>query len=107
MHDPARHVHHAVSSSITTMPPEPSIERPWRRVVSMAMSISSALKTGQELPPGITAFSFLPFAHAAGHFVNELLHVHAQGNFINPGFVYAARNAKQSCAAIFRRAAIA
>ena len=43
----------------------------------MATSISSAFSTGQDDPPGITAFSFLPFANAAADFVDHLLQVEA------------------------------
>ena len=50
-----------VSSSITTTPPEPSIEPALAsESKSMATSHSSAFSSGQELPPGITALSFLP-----------------------------------------------
>ena len=50
-----------VSSSITTTPPEPSMDPALAsESKSMGTSISSAFSRGQELPPGITAFSFLP-----------------------------------------------
>ena len=61
-----------VSSSMITVPPEPSIEPILAtESKSMATSISSAVSSGQELPPGITAFSFLPPRHAAGNFFDQ------------------------------------
>jgi len=71
----------------------------------MAMSISSALNTGQELPPE-SPLSASCVAHAAGHFVNELLHVHAERNFVDPWFIDRGRKHRAVVAAIFRRAAI-
>ncbi len=51
----------SVVSSRTTTPPEPSMLFAFARVSkSIAMSHSSAFRTGQDEPPGTTAFSFLP-----------------------------------------------
>ncbi len=50
-----------VSSSRTTVPPEPSMLFTLAsESKSIAMSHSSAFSSGQEEPPGTTAFSFLP-----------------------------------------------
>src|SRR6266851_1611876 len=50
-----------VSSSITTTPPEPSIEPAFAtESKSIATLISSAVNRGQELPPGMTACGFFP-----------------------------------------------
>ena len=48
------------SSAMTTIPADPSMEpirARWSK--SRGTSISSAVKTAAELPPGITAFNFL------------------------------------------------
>ena len=51
-----------VSSSMTMMPHEPSSEPALAtESKSIATSISSAVKTGTDEPPGMTAFSCLPF----------------------------------------------
>ncbi len=50
-----------VLSSMTMMPAEPSRDPALAtESKSMATSISSAVNTGTEEPPGITAFSFRP-----------------------------------------------
>ena len=50
-----------VSSSMTTTPPEPSMEPILaRESKSIGTSISPAVNTGQDEPPGMTHFNFLP-----------------------------------------------
>src|SRR5215472_1800115 len=39
---------------------------------------------------------FLPAAHAAGHFIDELLHVHAERNLIDAGLVHVAGDAEKA-----------
>src|SRR6266436_1153077 len=51
-------------------------------------------------------FKLFAVGNAAGHFVDELFHVHAQRNFINAGLVDVAGYAEQARTAIFRSAAI-
>ena len=43
--------------------------------------------TGQDEPPGTTAFSFLPSANAAADFVDHLLQVEAHRQFVDAGLV--------------------
>ncbi len=56
-----------VSSSMTMMPHEPSSDPAFAtESKSIATSISSAVNTGTDDPPGMTAFSCLPSVNAAG-----------------------------------------
>ena len=54
----------------------------------------------------MTAFSFLPFAHAAADFVDHAHQVEAQRQFVNAGLVDMAGEAEQPRAAVLRRAEI-
>src|SRR5579859_2531141 len=51
-------------------------------------------------------FEFFAVGNAAGHFVDELFHVHAERNFVDAGLIDVAGNAEQARAAVSRRAAI-
>ena len=76
-----------------------------QRVVSpSAMSHSSAVSTGQEEPPGMTAFSFLPPRMPPPTSLIILQQVEAQRQFVHAGLVHVAGEAEQPRAAVLRRA---
>ena len=73
-------------SSITMTAPEPSIEPAlaMRVVVHVQSIMIVAGSTGTDEPPGITAFSLRPAAHAAGH-LEQLGERRAQRNLVVAG----------------------
>src|ERR1017187_6013466 len=94
-----------VWSSMTTTPPEPSIEPAlptWSK--SMPMSISSGSKTGVDEPPGTTAFNPPPAINPPRHFVDHLFEVVAHRQFVDAGALDVAADPKQSSPAVAHRA---
>ena len=97
----------SVVSSITITPPEPSMLPIFAtRVVIHGRSHSSARSTGQDDPPGTTAFSFLAVPNAAADFVDHPQEIEAHRQLVHAGLVHVTRQAEQARAAVLWRAEI-